>query len=365
MTIQPLEKVPGSAVDFGAQIDNVDLEDLTNDEFSKIRDILYHQHIVVFKNQHGLSSKAQYELTKRFDPGADHYGHDNIIDGESTKLHGNFKPVVHQPQVQVKGNGFVESYEGLHNIQLLHPHHRNFHRDCISEDKEHEFTRFYRWHIDAALYDLYPPKVTTLMAVRVPKGRRQLVLYDDGSGETLDASLATTAFVSGNRMFEMLSPEDQQFVKTSSVEYAPHPHVWRGKARSFSNGLRLYSEGHELSESDLPSFDRAKIQILPMVWKNPVTRKLALQIHAPAVRRIHLQDGSVIDDLARIRDIVYRLQRPAISPQYVYAHDWSEGDLVLFNNHGMLHTVVGTLQPDEIRLFRQCNLAASEPPEGP
>lgn len=34
-------------------------------------------------------------------------------------------------------------------------------------------SRFYRWHIDAALYDLSPPKVTTLYALGVPKGDAQ------------------------------------------------------------------------------------------------------------------------------------------------------------------------------------------------
>jgi hypothetical protein len=61
------------------------------------------------------------------------------------------------------------------------------------------------------------------MAINVPKGRRQTLLYDDGTGETMDVPLGTTAFVSGERMFELLSPEDKEFVKTSKVEYAPHP----------------------------------------------------------------------------------------------------------------------------------------------
>lgn len=106
---------------------------------------------------------------------------------------------------------------------MRHPSHRRSHRDPISEHQESRFTRFLRWHIDAALYDLLPPKVTTLLAVEVPKGRRQTILYDDGSDESLDASLATTAFISGQKMFEMLSAEDQEFANTSKVEYAPHP----------------------------------------------------------------------------------------------------------------------------------------------
>jgi len=127
----------------------------------------------------------------------------------------------------------------------------------------------------------------------------------------------------------------------------------------------MVTEGRELEAADLPAFAPADICVLPMAWRNPVTGQLALQIHPSAVRRIHCGDGSTIDDLAEVRRIVYELQRPAIAPKYVYAHDWQEGDMVLFNNHGVLHSVVGAFAEDEVRLFRQCNMAASEPPVGP
>lgn len=135
-------------------------------------------------------------------------------------------------------------------------------------------------------------------------------------------------------------------------------------AHSRSTGLGMHSENLELPDTELPPIDQEKIMIFPMVWKNPVSGNLALQIHPSAVRKIHCADGTVIDDLERVREIVYKLQRPAISPQFVYPHDWEEGDLVLFNNRGLLHSVVGAFKPDEVRIFRQCNLAASEPPVG-
>jgi hypothetical protein len=104
--------------------------------------------------------------------------------------------------------------------------------------------------------------------------------------------------------------------------------------------------------------------------------------HPSAVRRIHCADGTTIDDLTRVRDIVYKLQRPAISSNrglrsrqvtlteqshlvglkstnHRMQHTAVDNDLVLFNNRGVLHSVVGAFQPDEVRLFRQCNLAAS------
>ncbi|KAJ5388967.1 Alpha-ketoglutarate-dependent xanthine dioxygenase xanA [Penicillium cataractarum] len=351
-TVHPIQPPSGSQIDFGAQIEGIDLENISDEQFTTIRNALYNHHVVVFKNQQKISPKAQYELTKRFDPAADNYGHGKTIDAKRSILHPDLKTVPHQPQVQIIGNGFVESYEGLENFQLRHPHHRTFHKDRIPDDKDYDYTRFYRWHIDAALYDLNPPQVTTLLAVRVPKGRRQTLLYDDGSGETMDVPLGTTAFVSGERMYELLSPAEQEFVRTIPHTPAPQDSAYTPKA---SNSQQPPS----------PPIEANKIKTFPMLWKNPVTGKLSLQIHPSAIRKIHLADGSVIDDLERVREIVYKLQRPGISPQYVYAHDWEEGDLVLFNNRGVLHSVVGAFKPEEVRLFRQCNLAASEPPVGP
>jgi len=166
-------------------------------------------------------------------------------------------------------------------------------------------------------------------------------------------------------MYELLSGEQKELARSSRVEYAPHPYVWISPAKSRSDGLGVVSDGLELPLSDLPPIDEAKIQTLPMCWRNPVTGQYALQIHPSAVREIHLKNGTIIEDLERVREIVHDLQRLAITPQYVYPHDWEEGDLVLFNNHGVTHSVVGAFRDDEVRLFRQCSLAASVPPTGP
>ena len=363
--VRPLQVPFTSAVDFGVEIDNIDVENLTDADFEVIRNALYNSHVVVLKNQAGLSPKAQYELTRRFDPVSDSYGHGKTLDAKRSVLHPDLKTIPHQPQVQVIGNGFYAEYEGLKNITLVHPHHKKFHKEAIPEEDDLAATRFFRWHIDAALYALNPPKVTSLMAVKVPAGRRQTLRYDDGSGEEMDVPLGTTAFVSGQKMYEMLSEGDKELVRGAKVEYAPHPYIWMSPARSRSDGLGMISDNLELPLSDLPPINEAHIKILPMCWKNPLTGKLALQIHPSAIKAIHLPNGEVITDLKEARELVHRLQRPAISPQYVYPHDWVEGDCVLFNNQGVTHSVVGAFSPEEKRLFRQCNMASSEGVMGP
>lgn len=336
-----------------------------DDQFATIREALYHHHVVVFKNQQDLTPKAQYELTKRFDPLSDNYGHGKTLDAKRSVLHPDLKTIPHQPQVQVIGNGHVDHFEGLKDIRLKHPHHKVFHKTQIPEEDDLKATRFYRWHIDAALYDLNPPMVTSLMAVSVPKGRRQTLRYDDGTGDELDVPLGTTAFVSSYKMYDILSDEQKAFVRTTKVSYAPHPYIWMSPARALSDGLGIHSDSLELPRSELPAVEEEKIKVFPMVWKNPVTGRLALQVHPCAIEKLHLADGETIDNLEQVRKIVHDLQRPGIAPARVYAPDWEEGDLVLFNNHGVLHSVTGAFAPEEVRIFRQCNMAASREPYGP
>lgn len=365
ITVQPLSFPEGSGIKFGAVVGNVDIENLTDADFAVIHDALFTHQVLLFKNQSHVTPKAQFELTQRFDPQASSYGHGKTIDAKRSILHPDLKTIPTQPQVQVIGNGFVSEYEGLRDITLRHPHHKTFHATSIPAEDDLDFTRFYRWHIDAALYGLAPPIATTLLAVKVPGGRRQTCRYDDGTGDVLDVPLGTTAFVSGYETFDQMSPEDQEFARTTRVEYAPHPYVWMSSAKSRSTGLGLVSEGKEVPLNELPPIEEDKIQILPMCWRNPVTGRLAFQVHPSAVRKLHLKDGTVVDDLKEVRDIVYRLQRPGIAPNRVYTHDWQEGDFVLFHNRGLLHSVVGAFAEDEVRLFRQCNVAASRLPEGP
>jgi alpha-ketoglutarate-dependent taurine dioxygenase len=366
MAIQSLIEVhPLADKALGAEVRNADLENLSHADFDVIRRALYTHQVLLFKGQLGLSPAGQYELTRRFDPEATNYGHGKTLDQKKSVLHPDLKTIPHQTQVQVIGNGPVAEYEGLKNIRLNHPHHKTFHKTSVPAAEDRDFTRFYRWHIDAALYALNPPRATTLMAVSVPKSPKQTLRYDDGSGDELTVSRGSTVFASSEVTYDLLSEEDKAFARGTRVQYHAHPYIWMSGARSRSDGLGMESDGLELSDAELPPIEQEKIAILPMCWENPVTGKLALQVHPSAVEKLYLADGSVIDDLKEVREIVHRLQRPGIAPEKLYAVDWEAGDLAIFNNHAVLHSVTGSFESDEVRIFRQCNMAATAPPVGP
>lgn len=157
-------------------------------------------------------------------------------------------------------------HEGLAEAKLQHPSHTTFHKTRVSLDDEAKgVTRFYRWHMDAALYDLSPPKVTTLYGIKVPQGPKQICRYDDGTGDELEVPLGTTAFISGRTMFDILPPELKSLAVRSRVKYAPHPYVWMAPAHAKATGLGIETEGLEMPLDELPSWEESKVKIFPLV----------------------------------------------------------------------------------------------------
>ncbi|KAJ6568506.1 hypothetical protein B0H19DRAFT_939500 [Mycena capillaripes] len=264
--------------------------------------------------------------------------------------------------------------------KLEHRSHKTFHKTIVShEDEAAGATRFYRWDIAAALYEISPPRVTTLYGLRIPAGPRQVCRYDDGTGDELPVPLASNAFVSGKTMFALLPLQLKSLAVRARVKYAPHPYVWMTPAHAKSTGLGMESEGLEVAYSELPAWKEEKRKIFPMVWKTPITGELSFQVHGCGAAEILIDphpadaapkgalypDGAHLMDLKEVRELLYKMQRPAIAPQFVYPHDWHENDLILFNNGGVMQSVVGALRPDQIRVFHQCNLAGSDDPAGP
>lgn len=365
LRLMPLE-CGGREVTFGADAGTIDLEHLDDGTFAALERAVLTHAVVVVRGQERLSPRAQFELTRRFDPEVKTYGHGNRPDiMKQSVLVQDLVSIPDWPQVKLLGNGRVTDHEGLPAVELHHPSHRAFHQTPLNDVQEASgLTRFYRWHIDAALYELHPPKVTTLLAIKVPEARHQTVVYDDGSGDTLDVTLGTTAFVSGAQAFARLSPAERTWVLKTKARYAPHPYVWMRNARARSNGLGLVSEGRELPRSELPPYEIGKITTLPLVWKNPLTGELSLQLHAYCVEDL-IVDGRPVGNLDTCRRLLYDLMRPAIAPDRIYAHPWRDGDLVIFHNRAVWHSVVGALRPTDLRIYHQCNLAASEPPLAP
>jgi alpha-ketoglutarate-dependent taurine dioxygenase len=102
----------------------------------------------------------------------------------------------------------------------------NTHADPPSKaDIDAGFTRFGRWHIDCAMYDKEPPRVTALRCLKLPVGPEQTLRWEDGSGTELKVAPGLTAFYSCEQLYEMLTPEERAIADNSRVAYSPHPYV--------------------------------------------------------------------------------------------------------------------------------------------
>ena len=158
--------------------------------------------------------------------------------------------------------------------------------------------------------------------MKVLKPDFQTLHYDDGTGDDLAVPRGGTVLASGYTTYSLLSADDQAFARSTKLQYAPHPYTWLAGAQSRSDDLGMNERG---ARDAVPAIEAENIPLLPMCWRNPLTGQLALQIQPSAVETLLLADGTVLDELEEVREIVHRMQRPGVAPGLVRAVDWEEG----------------------------------------
>jgi alpha-ketoglutarate-dependent taurine dioxygenase len=177
------------------------------------------------------------------------------------------------------------------------------------------------WHIDGITIDQPLPKATVL------------------SARKLSASGGATEFANLYAAWDLL-PEDEK------REYEPLRviHCVEAAVRPV--------HGHPSEERRARYKAMAAVMEQPLVWTHEDGRKsLLLGTHA---------DGIVGMPGAHGRALLTRLQQWAAQPDLVYTHKWTEGDLVIWNNQGVMHRVVP--YTDEGRVMHRTTIAGTEKP---
>jgi hypothetical protein len=92
---------------------------------------------------------------------------------------------------------------------------------------------------------------------------------------------------------------------------------------------------------------------------------LCLQAHhqKPYDREGH-GDGYV----EKVREVVHNTQKKIYAAENIYAHRWQEGDVVIFHNRGVMHSITGQLakykeEEDKKRMLWQCTITSTTPPK--
>jgi alpha-ketoglutarate-dependent taurine dioxygenase len=75
-----------------------------------------------------------------------------------------------------------------------------------------------------------------------------------------------------------------------------------------------------------------------------------------------------MDDGEQIRNVLYNMQREIYAAENIYAHRWEEGDLVIFHNRGVMHSITGQLskyrdEEDKRRRLWQRTMTSTRAPK--
>lgn len=72
--------------------------------------------------------------------------------------------------------------------ELMNQDHTLFHEEPLSQEElDQGYTRPYRWHMDAPLYERLPGVVTILHSIQIPKLADQKLKFPDGKEKEIGA----------------------------------------------------------------------------------------------------------------------------------------------------------------------------------
>ncbi|KAH0430141.1 alpha-ketoglutarate dependent xanthine dioxygenase [Colletotrichum camelliae] len=358
----------GAEVHLPSSMNVLDTDALSEEDIATFRRALFENQVVVLKNQKGIAPETLPKLTKIFDPTATDIhsaGEKAVSDPRNILSAYKAGRIPRAPQVGIIGSGKFQNYEGVEELEVIHLDHTLFHEKPLSEQELSDgYTRPYRWHMDTPFYQRLPGEVTILHAVKVPNLPDQKLKFPDGKEKSIAAG--ATAFFSGARAFQLLTPAEQEFALNTTVTYAPQAYEYIRQCKATEDGLSIPTMGKEVPIEQLSEWSWENVAEHPMVWRNPLNPdRPFLQVHGCCVFKLTTRDPatdevvSVVDDVAKVREIVYGFQKRIWAAENIYAHRWEEGDVVIFHNRGVMHSITGQLSQykedeEKKRLMWQC-----------
>jgi alpha-ketoglutarate-dependent taurine dioxygenase len=176
----------------------------------------------------------------------------------------------------------------------------------------------FHWHIDGATSEI--PQKATLLTARA-----------------IDPAGGDTEFASTYAAYDALSDSDKEEIASLRVRH------------SFAHAQSLANP--EPTEAQRTAWARVPERVHPLVWTRRNGRK-SLLLGATA--------AEVIDWPAdRGRALLDRLLDWATRPEFTVRQTWREGDLVVWDNTGMLHRAL-PFSPTSLRLMHRTTLAGEE-----
>lgn len=175
------------------------------------------------------------------------------------------------------------------------------------------------WHIDGSMLD-------------IPIGLAIL------TGRRLSSSGGQTEFANTYAAYEDLPAADKEAIEGLKVV-----HLMEASQRYVTP---------EPTYEQLKDWQRFSPRTLPLVWTHRSGRKsLVLGSTASHIEGMDLREGWAL--LTRLRDW-------ATQPQFVYRHEWTVGDMVIWDNSGTMHRALPYALSSG-RMMHRTQIAGDEP----
>jgi len=175
----------------------------------------------------------------------------------------------------------------------------------------------FAWHTDQYYFER-PTAYTFLYAIETPP---------EGGD---------TQFCSTYELYDALSDELRDAYSKLSIN-ASHSKL---------NAGRLH-EGQEEKYPDIPQ---------PLVRKHPISGRKFLYFSS---KLTSVPAGTMTQ--SELEDLHSKLMKEATRPERVYSHKWEPGDLVIWDNRGLLHTATGYDKQRHRRICQRLSVIGEKP----
>jgi taurine dioxygenase len=183
------------------------------------------------------------------------------------------------------------------------------------------------WHTDMS-YNETIGFLNVLYAVKVPRR----------DGRVLGA----TMFANTQAAYEDLAPEIKERLRTATATHDFNK-FWENMRRRPGS----------LRDPLTPEQRRKRPpSVHPVFLTHPITGKTALYCNPGYAIRINELDEAESD---RMLDLLFAHQ---LQPKYQYTHQWTEGDVLVWDHICTLHNAVADYGPHEHRLMMRCQVMA-------
>jgi taurine dioxygenase len=183
------------------------------------------------------------------------------------------------------------------------------------------------WHTDMS-YNETIGFLNVLYAVKVPRR----------DGRVLGA----TAFVNTHAAYDDLAPELKSRLANATATHDFNKFWENMRRRPGSLRGPLTAEQRR----------RRPPSVHPVFLTHPITGRQVLYCNPGYAIRINELDEAESD---RVLEMLFAHQ---LQPKYQYTHQWTEGDVLVWDHIGTLHNAIADYRPDEHRLMKRCQVMA-------